>query len=83
MKSFTQLREFRIITEAPEDDKPASPDEAGMAMQQAEFIQYVGKEVAEHIQNNKKFPEWMQNKLSGFHEKAKDMYAVLDKKETE
>ena len=60
-----------------EDDMPASPDEAGMAMDQAKFIGYVAKEISEYIGGKKEFPEWMQNKLSGFHEKAKDMHAVL------
>jgi len=61
-------------------DEPASPDEAGMALDQAKFIAYVAEEIMEYIQGNKDFPEWMQNKLSGFHEKAKDMHAVLSGK---
>jgi hypothetical protein len=76
MKSFLDLRENKI-NEAPEDDQPASPDEKSMAMDQAKFLQYVGKEITEYLQKNKEFPEWMQNKLSGLHEKAKDMHAVL------
>ena len=72
MKSF-----FNYITEAPEDNEPASPDEASMAMKQAEFIEYVGREIGEHIKSGKEFPEWMQNKLSGLHEKAKDMHSTL------
>jgi len=58
-------------------DEPASPDEASMAMDQAKFIQYVGKEVMEYLEKGEDFPEWMQNKLSGLHEKCKDMHAVL------
>lgn len=65
------------IKENVEDEMPASPDEASMAMKQAEFIMYVGREIAEHIQAGKEFPEWMQNKLSGLHQKAKDMHATL------
>jgi len=65
------------IAEAPEDNMPASPDEAGMAMDQAKFIAYVANEVSEYIAGNNEFPEWMQNKLTGFHEKAKDMHAVM------
>ena len=65
------------VNEAKEDDEPASPDESSMASKQAEFIQYVGREVAEHVKGGKEFPEWMQNKLSGLHEKAKDMHATL------
>ena len=65
------------VAEAPEDDMPASPDEAGMAMDQAKFIGYVANEIKEYIGGNKEFPEWMQNKLTGLHEKAKDMHAVM------
>ena len=68
------------VTEAPEDDwliMPASPDEAGMAMDQAKFIGYVADEIMEYIQGNNEFPEWMQNKLSALHEKAKGMHAVM------
>lgn len=72
MKSF-----LTHIMEAPEDKEPASPDEASMAMKQAEFLMYVGREVAQHIKAGKEFPEWMQNKLSGLHEKAKDLHANL------
>lgn len=57
--------------------EPASPDESGMAMDQAKFIGYVSKEIMEYLQGNNDFPEWMQNKLTGFHEKAKDMHAVM------
>jgi hypothetical protein len=58
-------------------DEPASPDESGMAMDQANFIGYVSKEITEYLQGNNDFPEWMQNKLTGLHEKAKDMHAVM------
>jgi len=60
-----------------EDDAPASPDEASMAMDQAKFIGYVAKEVMEYIEGNNEFPEWMQNKLSALHQKSKDMHAVM------
>ena len=65
------------IREQSEDDMPASPDEKSMAMKQAKFIGYVAEEIEEYLEKNKEFPEWMQNKLSGLHEKAKDMHAVL------
>lgn len=67
------------ISEAtnPEDDMPASPDEKRMAMKQAEFIQYVGREVGEHLAANKEFPEWMQNKLTSLHQMSKDVHASL------
>ena len=65
------------VAEAPEDDMPASPDEAGMAMDQAKFIGYVAEEIMEYIEGNNEFPEWMQNKLTALHEKAKGMHAVM------
>jgi len=65
------------VVEAPEDNEPASPDEAGMAMDQAKFIGYVAEEIMEYIQGNNEFPEWMQNKLTALHEKAKGMHAVM------
>jgi hypothetical protein len=65
------------VKEAKEDEEPASPDEGKMAVKQAEFIQYVGREVAEYVKGKKEFPEWMQNKLSALHEKAKDVHATL------
>jgi hypothetical protein len=66
-----------IKNEQAEDDMPASPDEKSMAMKQAKFIEYVADEIEEYLEKNKSFPEWMQNKLSALHEKAKDMHAVL------
>jgi len=59
------------------DDSPASPDEASMAKKQAEFIQYVAREIGMHIDNGKEFPEWMQNKLSALHQSAKDYHSHL------
>jgi len=75
-KRTDALKEFFDLGEA-EDNMPASPDEAGMALDQAKFIGYVAEEIMEYIQGNKDFPEWMQNKLSAFHEKAKGMHAVM------
>jgi hypothetical protein len=60
-----------------EMDEPASPDEKGMAMDQAKFIKYVGDEIMEYLNNNNEFPEWMQNKLSALHEKAKGLHATM------
>lgn len=65
------------VAEAAEDEEPASPDEKSMAIKQAEFIMYVGKEITDHLKNNKEFPEWMQNKLSALHQKAKDVHSTL------
>jgi hypothetical protein len=67
----------KMMNEQAEDDMPASPDEKSMAMSQAKFIEYVAEEIKEYIENDKPFPEWMQNKLSSLHENAKDMHAVL------
>ena len=72
------MKNFRdFIKENPEDKEAASPDEASMAIKQAEFIQYVGREVGEHVKGKKEFPEWMQNKLSAVHQAAKDLHATL------
>ena len=60
-----------------ENDEPASPDEKSMAMDQAKFLAYTAKEIMEYLDKDKEFPEWMQNKLSGLHQKAKDMHSVM------
>jgi hypothetical protein len=70
-------KESADLAEAPEDKEPASPDEKSMAMDQAKFIKYVGDEIMEYLNKNKEFPEWMQNKLSGLHEKAKGFHATM------
>jgi len=75
-KLKADLAKMKMATEAYETDPP-SPDEKSMAMRQAKFIQYVGEELMEHMEQENDFPEWMQNKLSEFHQKAKDMHAVL------
>ena len=78
------MKKFRdFIKEAPEDREPASPDEKSMAMDQAKFIKYVGEEMMEYLEDNNEFPEWMQNKLSGLHQQAKDMYAIIHGREKE
>jgi hypothetical protein len=76
MTNFEELRN-NILKESKEDREPASPDEASMALKQSEFIEYVGREIGEHIKMGKEFPEWMQNKLSALHQKAKDMHSTL------
>jgi len=53
----------------------ASPDESSMAMKQAEFIAYVGREMGEHLKAGKEFPEWMQNKLSKLQQAAQDLHS--------
>ena len=82
MKGFKRMKGIekatnRLTKEAKEDDMPASPDESSMAQTQTDFIQYVGREVGEHIKAGKEFPEWMQNKLSAVHQAAKDLHATL------
>jgi hypothetical protein len=68
---------MKRFSESPEDMMPASPDEKSMALRQAKFIEYVAEEIEEYLDQNRAFPEWMQNKLSAFHQTAKDMHAVL------
>jgi hypothetical protein len=80
-KAFRLKAQGKDIEEAkspnPEDNEPASPDEKSMAMKQAEFVGYVAKEIQDHLKKNKEFPEWMQNKLSAFHQKSTDMHSTL------
>ena len=61
-----------------DNDEPASPDEGSMATDQLEFIKYAADEIMQHIQNGGEFPEWMQNKLSGTHEKMKGLHANIN-----
>lgn len=68
---------MKRFSESPEDMMPASPDEKSMAMRQAKFIEYVAEEIEEYLEQNRAFPEWMQNKLTALHQKAKDMHAVM------
>ena len=74
------MKNFRdFIDQLQEQDKePPSPDEQGMAMSQAKFILDVAEELIEYIEKGEDFPEWMQNKVSAFHEKAKDLYAIIE-----
>lgn len=62
----------------PEQDEPASPDESSMAIDQLKFMIYASKEISQHITKGGEFPEWMQNKLSGVHEKMKSLHANID-----
>ena len=66
------------LHEAPEDNMPASPDEGGMAIDQLKFMAYAANKIMQHIQSGGEFPEWMQNKLSGTHEKMKSLYANIE-----
>ena len=62
----------------PEQDEPATPDESSMAQDQLKFMVYAANEIMQHIQSGGEFPEWMQNKLSGVHEKMKSLHANID-----
>ena len=66
-----------LAKEAYEDDEPASPDEASMAMRQLGFIEYAAEEVMDHIKSGKEFPEWMQNKLSKLHGQMESLHSAL------
>jgi hypothetical protein len=60
------------------NEEPASPDEGSMAVQQLEFMMHAVERTKMHIQSGGEFPEWMQNKLSGAHEKLKGLYANIE-----
>jgi hypothetical protein len=77
--ALMQIREgYSEVKEAPEDNMPASPDEGSMAVQQLEFMMHAIQKMKMHIQGGGEFPEWMQNKLSGTHEKLKGLYANIE-----
>ena len=63
--------------EAKEDDEPASPDEASMALKQLEFIEYAAEEMMDHIKSGKAFPEWFQNKLSKAHGEIEGLHSAM------
>ena len=68
----------KAVKEAVEDDEPASPDEAGMAISQLKFICYAAEDIMENIQEGSAFPEWFQNKLTSNYESMKDLYAYME-----
>lgn len=68
----------RTVSEAPEDMEPASPDEAGMAKAQLNFIAYAADEILDYIEEGAAFPEWFQNKLTKVHENIKDLHAYME-----
>ena len=61
-----------------EDSMPASPDEGGMAGDQAEFIKYAVDEIKDHIEAGGDFPEWFQNKMSDVYGKMKDLHGYME-----
>ena len=66
-----------LAKEAKEDDEPASPDEASMALKQLEFIEYAAEEMMDHIKSGKEFPEWFQNKLSKAHSEIEGLHSSM------
>jgi len=82
VKDFASTKhdELPVRKEAtnPEDEAPASPDEGHMAVQQLEFMMHAVVRMKGHIEQGGKFPEWMQNKLSGAHEKLKGLYSNIE-----
>ena len=80
-KKMTPGQSMKV--EAPEDNEPPSPDEKSMAMRQANFIYDFAEDLVEYIEEGNDFPEWMQNKLTAIHEKAKDLYAAMEGGEKE
>lgn len=75
LKKDLEKMRAKAATEAKE---PASPDEQSMAMRQANFIRDFSEDLVEYIEKNEDFPEWMQNKLTAVHEKAKDLYSAME-----
>jgi len=65
------------LNEAYEDNEPASPDEASMALKQLEFIEYAAEEMMDHIKSGKEFPEWFQNKLSKAHGEIEGLHSSM------
>ena len=61
-----------------EDSEPASPDEGGMAGDQAEFIKYAVDEIKAHIEAGGDFPEWIENKMSDVYGKMKDLHGYME-----
>ena len=61
-----------------EDSEPASPDEGGMAGDQAEFIKYAVDEIKAHIEAGGDFPEWFQNKMGDVYGKMKDLHGYME-----
>jgi len=66
------------VNEAYEDDEPASPDEAGMAISQLKFIDYAAEEIMDYVSDGADFPEWFQNKLTGVYTQMKDLHAYME-----
>lgn len=75
---FIELKKVGLVESVNEAKEPASPDEQSMAMRQANFILDVAEDLVEFIEDGDDFPEWMQNKLTALHEKAKDLYAAME-----
>jgi hypothetical protein len=77
MSKSGMYKKIEVVKEAKEDDMPASPDEASMAMKQLEFIEYAAEEMMDHIKSGKPFPEWFQNKLSKAHGEIEGLHSAM------
>jgi len=75
---FIELKKVGLVESVNEAKEPASPDEQSMAMRQANFILDVAEDLVEFIEDGDDFPEWMQNKVTALHEKAKDLNAAME-----
>jgi len=60
------------------EDSPANPDEAKMALNQLNFIEYAANELKEYIVSGENFPEWFQNKLSGVFSDIRVLHSYLE-----
>lgn len=74
-KSLKQKQDAHSALMREAAEEPASPDESSMAMDQADFLAYVAKEMKDHLKAGKDFPEWMQNKLSKVQQAAQDLHS--------
>jgi hypothetical protein len=80
---FESTREVEYTEYTPEvveedHDEPASPEEANMAGDQAEFIKYAIEEIKDSIERGDDFPEWFQNKLSGVYTTMKSLHGWME-----
>ena len=77
MAKSGMYKKIEVVKEAIEDDEPASPDEASMALKQLEFIEYAAEEMMDHIKSGKAFPEWFQNKLAKAHGEIEGLHSAM------
>jgi hypothetical protein len=76
MNNFYEIYEkFRSLSEAPEDQMPASPDEENMATGQLSYIATAADELRDYVDQGGDFPEWMQNKIAAIYDKIQGLHA--------